>query len=142
MKIVLDASIGVKWFKYEDEKNLDLAVELQKKHLQNEIEIIVPDLFFFEIMNTLLNKKYFSVVDIHSASESLHRMNMMVICLDKEIINSAINISDKTKLTFYDSLYIAVAISEKALLLTEDREILQNKNIYDFIKGLNEVGVL
>ncbi|GAH82923.1 unnamed protein product, partial [marine sediment metagenome] len=40
--------------------------------------------------------------------------------------------------TFYDSLYISVAISEQALLLTEDKEILKNKSNFDFIKSLDE----
>ena len=138
MRVVLDASIGVKWFKYENEDNVDRAIKLQRKHLQDEIEIIVPDLFFYEIMNTLLSKKYFSVDDVCSASESLHCLNMKVICPGKEIIDNAVYIADKTKLTFYDSLYIAVAINKKALLLSEDLEILQNKNNFNFIKSLSE----
>ncbi len=138
MRVVLDASIGVKWFKYENEDNVDRAIKLQRKHLQDEIEIIVPDLFFYEIMNTLLSKKYFSVDDVCSASESLYCLNMKVICPDKEIIDNAVYIADKTKLTFYDSLYIAVAINKKALLLSEDLEILQNKNNFNFIKSLSE----
>lgn len=139
MKVVLDASIGVKWFKYENEDNVGLAIKkLQRKHLQDEIEIIVPDLFFYEIMNTLLNKKYFSVDDVCSASESLHCLNMKVICPDKEIIDNAVYITDKTKLTFYGSLYIAVAINKQALLLSEDWEMLQNKDNFNFIKSLKE----
>jgi len=138
MRVVLDASIGVKWFKYENEDSVDRAIKLQRKHLQDDIEIIVPDLFFYEIMNTLLSKKYFSVDDVCSASESLHCLNMKVIYPDKKIIDNAVYITDKTKLTFYDSLYIAVAINKKALLLSEDLEILQNKNNFSFIKSLEE----
>ncbi|TET15919.1 MAG: PIN domain-containing protein [Actinobacteria bacterium] len=138
MKIVLDASIGVKWFRYENESNTDLANKLLQQQFQNEIEIIVPDLFFFEIINTLLSKKYLNVDDIYSASESLHLMNMKVIFSNKKIIDTSINIADRTKLTFYDSLYISVAISEQALLLTEDKEILKNKSNFDFIKSLDE----
>ncbi len=33
---------------------------------------------------------------------------------------------------------MAVALSEKALLITEDLEILQNKNNFNFIKSLEE----
>ena len=142
MRIVTDASIGVKWFSYKNEDNVDLALEIRNKQFQNKIEIIVPDLFFFEIMNALFKKKGFTGDIVHLSFETLYCMNLNIIYPGKEIINIAIDISDKTKLTFYDSLYIAVAIGEEALLLTEDREILQNKNIYDFIKSLDEVSVL
>ena len=138
MKIVLDASIGVKWFRYENESNTDLANKLLQQQFQNEIEIIVPDLFFFEIINTLLSKKYLNVDDIYSASESLHLMNMKVIFPNKKIIDTSINIVDRTKLTLYDSLYISVAISEQALLLTEDKEILKYSDKFKFIGSLDE----
>lgn len=138
MKIVLDASIGVKWFRYENESNTDLANKLLQQQFQNEIEIIVPDLFFFEIINTLLSKKYLNVDDIYSASESLHLMNMKVIFSNKKIIDTSINIADRTKLTFYDSLYISVAISEHALLLTEDKEILKYSDKFKFIRSLDK----
>ncbi|MBA7472591.1 hypothetical protein ES707_07923 [subsurface metagenome] len=138
MKIVLDASIGVKWFKYKNESNIDLANKLLQQQSQNEIEIIVPDLFFFEIINILLNKKYINVSDLYSASESLHLMNMKVIFPNKEIIDTSISIADRTKLTFYDSLYISAAISEQALLLTEDKEILKYSDKFKFIRSLNK----
>ena len=138
MKIVLDASIGMKWFKYENESNIDLANKLLQQQFQNEIEIIVPDLFFFEIINTLLNEKYINVNDLYSASESLHLMSMKVISTNKKIIDTSISIADKTKLTFYDSLYISVAISEQALLLTEDKEILKHINNFNFIRSLDK----
>ena len=57
---------------------------------------------------------------------------------NKEIIDSTIDISEKTKLTFYDSLYIAVAISKRGLLFTEDEEVLKNKDNFEFIKSLDE----
>jgi len=138
MKIVLDASIGVKWFKYENESNTSLTNKLLQQQFQNEIEIIVPDLFFFEIINTLLSKKYLNVDDIYSASESLHLMNMKVISPNKKIIDTSISIVGRTKLTFYDSLYISVAISEQALLLTEDKEILKYSDKFKFIRSLDK----
>lgn len=138
MKIVLDASIGVKWFKYENESNTSLTNKLLQQQFQNEIEIIVPDIFFFEIINTLLSKKYLNVDDIYSASESLHLMNMKVISPNKKIIDTSISIVGRTKLTFYDSLYISVAISEQALLLTEDKEILKYSDKFKFIRSLDK----
>ncbi len=138
MKIVLDASIGVKWFSGKNEKNVDLALQIQEQKLKSSLEIIVPDLFFFEIMSALLKKKGFTGQIIHLALDTLYRMDLGLIYPDKEIIGSTIDISKRSKLTFYDSLYIAAAISRKAVLLTEDKEILSSKADYGFIKSLDE----
>lgn len=138
MIIVIDASIGVKWFSCKNENNIDLALQLRDQKLHNEIEITVPDIFFFEIINALLRKKNFTSDIIHLALETLYRMKLNIIYPNKEIIDSTIDISEKTKLTFYDSLYIAVAISKRGLLFTEDEEILKNKDNFEFIKSLDE----
>lgn len=135
MKIVIDASIGVKWFSCKDEDNIDLALQIRNLKLKNEIEVTVPDLFFFETMNALLKKDGFTNEIIHFSLETLYRMNLNIIYPDKEIIGNTIDIARKSKLTFYDSLYIAVAMSRQALLITEDQEMLQNNDSFSFIKS-------
>ena len=135
MKIVIDASIGVKWFSCKDEDNVDLALQIRDLKLKNGIEVTVPDLFFFETMNALLKKEGFTNEIIHFSLETLYRMNLNIIYPDKEIIGNTIDIARKSKLTFYDSLYIAVAMSRQALLITEDQEMLQNNDSFSFIKS-------
>jgi len=138
MKIVLDASIGVKWFSCKDESNIDLALQIRDLKLKSEIEVTVPDLFFFETMNALLKKKGFTNEIIHFSLETLYRMNLNIIYPDKEIIDNTIDIARKSKLTFYDSLYIATAMSRQALLITEDQEMLQSSNSFSFIESLGK----
>ncbi len=138
MKIVLDASIGVKWFSCKDESNIDLALQIRDLKLKSEIEVTVPDLFFFETMNALLKKKGFTNEIMHFSLETLYRMNLNIIYPDKEIIDNTIDIARKSKLTFYDSLYIATAMSRQALLITEDQEMLQSSNSFSFIESLGK----
>jgi len=45
MRIVTDASVGVKWFSSKNEDNIDLALQIRDLKLKNKIEITVPDLF-------------------------------------------------------------------------------------------------
>jgi len=138
MKIVLDASIGVKWFSCKEESNIDLALQIRDLKLKSEIEVTVPDLFFFETMNALLKTKGFTNEIIHFSLETLYRMNLNIIYPDKEIIDNTIDIARKSKLTFYDSLYIATAMSRQALLITEDQEMLQSSNSFSFIESLGK----
>ena len=50
MRIVTDASVGVKWFSSKNEDNIDLALQIRDLKLKNKIEITVPDLFLFEVI--------------------------------------------------------------------------------------------
>jgi len=138
MEIVLDASIAVKWFSVKSEDNVEIALEIQKQKILNKLEIIVPDLFFLEIVNAFLARSKFCVEDIFMIEEALHKMNLEVIYPDHFILNSAIKIAHACDLTIYDSLYIAVAESCETLLLTEDKKILENKNKFRFIKAPDE----
>lgn len=138
MNIVLDASVVIKWFKDEDEKYVDSALSMQDRKRSGDIEIIVPDLLFLEVLNTFLTKKGFTGEDITAIKESLVKMNMEVIYPGSKLLGETINIAVKNSLTFYDALYIAVADASKAVLYTEDIEILSCSKDYGFIKHIKD----
>ncbi|MBM3702632.1 MAG: type II toxin-antitoxin system VapC family toxin, partial [Actinobacteria bacterium] len=75
MEIVLDASIAVKWFSVKSEDNVEIALEIQRQKILNNLEIIVPDLFFLEIVNAFLTRSKFGVEDVFMIEEALHKMN-------------------------------------------------------------------
>jgi predicted nucleic acid-binding protein len=139
LKFVVDASIGIKWFKEDNEKNVDLAINLLKLQLEDSIELIVPDLFFYEVLDILLLGTNLDLKDIQLSFDKLIKLNMSIIYPDGKVMFSVLNISKSTGLTFYDSLYISVAQNFNAILVTDDKKILQNKNNYGFIKNLEEL---
>lgn len=138
MEIVLDASIAVKWFNVKYEDNVEIALKIQRQKILNKLDIIVPDLFFLEIINAFLTKSKFRIEDIFIVEEALHKMNLKVIYPDHSMLNSAIKIAHTCNLTIYDSLYIEAAKSHETPLLTEDKKILKNKDKFKFIKSPEE----
>jgi predicted nucleic acid-binding protein len=138
MDIVLDASVAIKWFKDSDEDYVDSALSIQDRKLSGSIEIIVPDLFFFEVLNAFLTKSEFGLEDIVIIKESLLKLDMKIIYPESRILGQSTSIALANNLTFYDSLYIAVADASKAVLYTEDREILSCSKQYDFIKHIKD----
>jgi predicted nucleic acid-binding protein len=138
VEIVLDASIAVKWFNFRYENNIEIALEIQRQKILNKLEIIVPGLFFLEIINAFLTKSRFSKEDIFIIEEALHKMDLKVVYPDHSLLNNAIKIAHICNLTIYDSLYIAVAELYKISLLSEDKKILKNKNRYKFINSPEE----
>lgn len=138
IKVMIDASVGVKWFKTDNEIHADLALEIKKQKLLNKIEIVVPDLFLLEVVNALLTKSNYDINDLIIIKEVLYRMNMQLIFTNHYLLNSAIKIANAADLTIYDSLYVAAAQVHKTLLFTDDKKILANKNNFNFIKSLSE----
>ena len=140
MDIVLDASVAVKWFNSRDEDYVDAALLIQERKLKDEIGIIVPDLFFLEVLNAFITKSRFTTEDILTIKESLIKMSLKVIHPDSSILEESINIANANKLTIYDSLYIAVADLSDVNLYTEDKEILSCVKEYPFIKHIRNFG--
>jgi predicted nucleic acid-binding protein len=138
MDIVLDASVVIKWFKDEDEEYVDSALSMQERKWLGNIEIIIPDLLFLEVLNTFLSKKGFTGEDITDIKESLEKMNMKIVYPGSKLLGETINIAAKNSLTFYDALYIAVADASEAVLYTEDIEILSCSKDYGFIRHIKD----
>jgi predicted nucleic acid-binding protein len=136
---VIDASVGIKWFSSENEEKVKIARSLQEKNISGEIEIIVPDLFFYEILNSFLYKRNSTIDSLIYINNSLDLMHMNIIFPDIDLMNETINIAFNLKITFYDALYIASAKNTNAILLTEDKKILSYSNKYEFIKSLDYI---
>jgi len=141
IKVMIDASVGVKWFKTDNEIYVERALEIKKQKLLNKIEIAVPDLFLVEVVNALLTKSNYDINDLIVIEEVLRRMNLQLIFTDHYLLNNAIKIANAANLTIYDSIYVAAAQVYETLLFTDDKKILANKNNFSFIKSLGEVEV-
>ena len=128
-KKVVDASIGVKWF--SPEEDTPKSRELLKNHIEKKIKIIVPDLFFYEVLNALrFNKnseKYLKKVALDLESFELEIINVSLPLLEKSVENSV-----KYNLTIYDAVYLTIAKEFDNKLISADKKILSsNKNLVE-----------
>jgi len=48
---VLDASVIIKWYYFENESDLEAADYIHEKVIRNEIIIVSPDLMIYEVLN-------------------------------------------------------------------------------------------
>ncbi len=142
MEIVLDASVAVKWFNEENEDDVEIALEIQRQKILNKLEIIVPDLFFLEIINAFITRSAFSTEDILIMEEALQKMNLKIIFPGHSVLNESIKVARDFNLTMYDSLYIAIASFYQVPLLTGDKKILQSRSKLKFIKPLKEFKII
>ncbi len=138
MNIVLDASVAVKWFNEKDEDHVENALKIQDQKISGSLEIIVPDLFFLEVLNTFLTKSGFGLQEVSIIQQSLQKLNLKVACTDNIILENTIRIASGNGLTIYDSLYIAVSKIYDVPLYTEDKKILSCKDNYRLIRHIRK----
>jgi predicted nucleic acid-binding protein len=118
-RIVVDASIAVKWFLPEE-----LFTEAHHL-LAPEYELLAPDLIWAELGNVLWKKHRRGEIDAGTARRLLQDFSRMPIEFQPagRWIEAALDLAIRLGVTVYDALYLAVAAGNGCRLMTGDRRL-------------------
>ncbi len=118
-RLTVDASVGVKWALEE------VHSEAARRLLDGGYSLIIPDLFFPETGNILWKKARqgeLAADEVPPALEAILSVNLAVHA-SQPLISLAVEIALESGRTVYDSLYVALASSEDAPLVTADEKL-------------------
>lgn len=135
--IVVDASVAFKWLKSKDEPYHKEALLILREHISNRNKILVPDILFIEIANSLVTKTDTTDKTIRDDLESLYSFNLEIRVPDISDITEAARQAKKNNTTVYDMLYAVVAKKHNTILVTADERFVR-KTKFSFVKLLSE----
>ncbi|MDF1542785.1 MAG: type II toxin-antitoxin system VapC family toxin [Anaerosomatales bacterium] len=113
---VLDASLGVKWFKPEPDQAAALA--LLDRATRGEIALAAPAHFVHEVLSVVGH--HYTPRDIVPAWERLKASGIAVLPLSDEVVAEAARQCDALGCSFYDALAPACASLLGATLASAD----------------------
>lgn len=118
---VVDASVAVKWFVPEIHSVPALRL------LRKRFDLQAPELIQAEFGNILWKKCRAGELDGTTAGEILDnfKRSPLVVHPHGAFMKLAWEIALKHRQTFYDSLYLALAMAEKARMVTADRKFYE-----------------
>ena len=125
---VVDASVAAKWFlPAEGETLREEALDLLHRYASGQIRFIVPDLFWAEFANILWKavRQGRCSKDAADAAITAMKGRNLTTVPSLELLEAAFAIANAFQRTVYDSLYVALAISSRAQLLTADERLAQ-----------------
>jgi predicted nucleic acid-binding protein len=134
-RIVLDASVLIKL--YINEEGSRRAVAAVKK----AEALVAPDLLWSEAGNILWKYVRRGDLDLDAAQSMLRDMLQMpiVITPSSGLVEQAFEIATQADRTVYDSLYLALALQAKSVMLTADQRLvhaLADQPLGKFVRGL------
>ncbi len=118
--LVLDASVGVKWFSGIGEDNVPQARAILAEVNNRSLVIVVPELFFHEIANALVHKVSLPSDTIFEMITELFSLNITVVHLDATQLKLAAKLARQNGITEYDACYVALAIIQNCTLVTDN----------------------
>ena len=135
-KIVLDASVVVKWFVHEE--GTEEALAIRKRYIEGEIEILAPELILFETLNALRYKRLFTKSKIKRIAESLDAYAFDLYSLKGEYAAQTVEVAFDNNITIYDSSYVSLAMREGAQMYTGDQELIKRltESHWQFVKNI------
>jgi len=117
---VLDASIVLKWFHSEGEKNVEAARRLRKRFEAGELRVLAPPLLWLEVLNVAARRWRWTEDQLERLATSLPELGFELF--EPEL--SGVARWAAHGLTAYDAAYVAVAEDVGVELITDDAEIV------------------
>ena len=139
---VLDASVAAKWsFPSAGETLVDQAVRLLHSYTQGETRLIVPDIFWAEFGNIawkgVRQGRWSRALAERAVSAMLAREFPTVS--SSTLLSQALTIAINFERSVYDCLYVALAISAKAPLITADERLANALAAHFAVKWLGSI---
>jgi predicted nucleic acid-binding protein len=124
---VVDASVAAKWLlPGAGEGLLDQANHLVARHVKRELLLLAPDLIGAEIGNVLWKAARRQRISWIEAQNSLSRFIDLEIQLipAADLLVQTLQIAVTCDRGFYDSLYVALALSTRTEFITADERLV------------------
>ena len=138
----MDASVACKWIlPSADEPYSKHALELFDRYALKEIQILVPDLFWAEIGNVLWKAVRTHRITIEDARIGLQKVtgcNFPTVP-SFSLLTRAFEIASTFGRSFYDCLYVALAESSDAELITADEKLVNALALQYPVKWLGAI---
>lgn len=120
-RFVVDASVAVKWYLPEPH-----SADAEKL-LSGKFQLLAPDLIVSEIGNILWKRVMRSELSVPKAKTIMAAFVALPLTLlpANALAENAMTVACGLKRTFYDSIYIALAITANCRLVTADRKLFE-----------------
>ena len=121
--IVLDASVGIAIVR--DEPAAAGIRASVARWARFDREMVVPSLFWIEVLNPLARKHRFTSEDLLRAVDTLEELTLTTIDPDRTLLLLTVDHIERYELTAYDAHYLALAHQLGADLATLDADLLR-----------------
>jgi predicted nucleic acid-binding protein len=138
---VLDCSVAAKWVLSEQDR--PVAMEWLDRHNSGEILLIAPDLLLAELATLLAKRsrrKQMSPVQALAAYAFVLESSIALFNV-RPLLLGALDLSLRHHMSFWDCVYLALALEQDCPMLTADRRLFRaGRSRHPLIQLMSERG--
>mgnify|MGYP001613752379 CR=1 FL=1 len=127
LKVVIDASIALKWLNRASETEVVSARNLYRRLLAGTIEIWSPNFLLIEVLNILVMKKKIERKKALRLIKRLTQRNIHFATFTETDITGLGRVMFDHHISSYDALYLHLTKKLKCKLVTADQKLLEIK---------------
>jgi len=124
-EVVVDASVVVKWFVVEEDR--EKALRIRDDYIEGKLALSAPSLMPFEVMNAVrCARRDMDAERLSQINESLSLYGIKLHNLREEYAKATIRTALDNDITIYDASYIALAEHLQTTMYTADKDLVGN----------------
>lgn len=126
---MVDANVAIKWMLPEN--YADDAIRI----LRSKKDFIAPDFIWVEVANVFWKKARQNEIKEEQAQAMLNDLFRFSIqtYASKPLLTTALSLASQLSISVYDALYLALAVTQKTVLVTADRKMFTAINKKPFV---------
>ena len=128
-RLVVDASVAVKWH-LQDEEHVDQALALLDQFATGVVELVAPDQIRYEVPSaiTVATRRAPTRLTMEQGDEAIEEFLALRLTTlrDDELILRAYKLVHQYAIVFYDALYLACALQLNCPLVVADDRFYQH----------------
>ncbi len=119
VKVVVDSSVIVKWLNKDKEDNVVQADKLLTDVERGKVELLASELSKYEVGNALI-KKGLNLPQTMASLATLYSLPIQFFPETERLSRLSLRLAKKFSVTYYDAAPVAIAKTEKAVLITDN----------------------
>lgn len=124
--LVLDCSILMAWV--APDETSDYAEQVREVMMQHNVPVIVPPLFYLEVINVLEVMQHRKRMDESQVDRAVQLLKRLPVTVDSEgmLLSTVLSVRElmqKYALTAYDAAYLELGLRRKLRLSTLDKAL-------------------
>ncbi len=121
---VVDASVVAKWFN-KGESNEEEALALRGAWIEGSVDLFSPSLVIYEVCNSIWKNPNIDRDQASSLAKLAVKLVPNLVEVGEVESSESMNLARKSKLTFYDAVYIVLSRYRKCPLISADGDQLE-----------------